>query len=92
MIVFVLLAITGLGFQIKMAACVDDLQSMHFSMPSLTEEEEHSMHLPDTFKCDACKAVAFQVRKIKNHFLFYLLNKCCKDVLFVKVRRSIWEE
>ena len=34
---------------------------MTFSMPKMTEEEQHSQHMPQNLKCDACTAVAFQV-------------------------------
>ena len=32
-----------------------------FSTPDLSDEESHSPFMPDTLKCDACLAVAFQV-------------------------------
>ena len=32
-----------------------------FSPPSLNDEEAHSSHMPEMFKCDACTAIAYQV-------------------------------
>lgn len=37
-------------------------QKMSFSSPELSEEEMHSQHMPANLKCDACTAVAYQVR------------------------------
>ena len=36
-------------------------QKMTFTMPKMSEEEQHSMHLPSNMLCDACTAVAYQV-------------------------------
>ena len=39
-------------------------QPMRFETPKMNEEEEHSMHIPGSFEmqCDACTAVAYQVK------------------------------
>ena len=39
-------------------------EKMTFSMPAMTDEEQHSQHVPYNLKCDACTAVAYQVLKI----------------------------
>jgi len=36
-------------------------EKISFSSPDMTDEEQHSAHLPKAFECDACTAVAFQV-------------------------------
>lgn len=36
-------------------------EKMTFTMPEVTEEEQHSMHIPSNMACDACTAVAYQV-------------------------------
>ena len=37
-------------------------EKLSFKMPDMTAEEQHSEHVPFNLKCDACMAVAFQVR------------------------------
>ena len=36
-------------------------EKLTFSMPKMTDEEQHSQHVPYNLKCDACTAVAYQV-------------------------------
>lgn len=36
-------------------------EKMSFTSPELSDEEQHSAHMPDNLKCDACTAVAYQV-------------------------------
>ena len=36
-------------------------QKLSFKAPDLTEEDSHSLFVPDDFKCDACMVVAYQV-------------------------------
>ena len=36
-------------------------EKISFKMPDMTDEEQHSEHIPFNLKCDACVAVAFQV-------------------------------
>ena len=45
-----------------MEATPDGQQKMTFSSPNLSEEEQHSGFVPDSMKCDACSAVAFQLK------------------------------
>lgn len=35
--------------------------TIKFSTPDLTSDEAHSPWVPDDLKCDACRAVAYQV-------------------------------
>ncbi|XP_041363431.1 marginal zone B- and B1-cell-specific protein-like isoform X2 [Gigantopelta aegis] len=39
----------------------DGMQKISMQSPSLTEEERHSMHMPDTLQCDACRVIASQL-------------------------------
>eukprot|EP00794_Sanderia_malayensis_P011935 gene11935-13171_t len=39
-------------------------EKMTFEMPKLSEEEQHSQHIPANLACDACTAVAFQMTKM----------------------------
>jgi hypothetical protein len=53
-------------------ACGEDIpagmQKLKFRAPNLTEEDSHSLFVPDEFKCDACIAVTYQVtNNILNH-------------------------
>ena len=43
-------------------------QKLTFKTPELTDEESKSRTIPESFKCDACKAVTFQVFVV--HFWF----------------------
>ena len=36
-------------------------EKLSFKMPDMTDEEQHSEHVPYNLKCDACMAVAYQV-------------------------------
>lgn len=36
-------------------------EKMSFSAPDMSDEEQHSSHLPKGFKCDACTAISYQV-------------------------------
>lgn len=40
----------------------DSSGTIRFTAPKLNAEDEHSDHMPGYLKCDACKAIAFQVR------------------------------
>ena len=46
-------------------------EKISFSSPDMTDEEQHSAHLPKGFECDACTAVAYQV---SYHTIINLLN------------------
>ncbi|ELU07451.1 hypothetical protein CAPTEDRAFT_226465 [Capitella teleta] len=53
--------------------------TIKFSSPDLSDDEAHSPWVPDTLKCDACKAVAFQLttnfdkfNKFNAHYKFNL--------------------
>ena len=53
---------------------------MRFETPKMNEEEEHSMHIPGSFEmqCDACTAVAYQVKILhlqeRNNIRLLFLN------------------
>ena len=36
-------------------------EKLSFKMPDMTDEEQHSEHVPYNLKCDACMAVVYQV-------------------------------
>jgi len=45
------------------------VQKLSFKAPDLTEEDSHSLFVPDDFKCDACVAVAYKVHTfVKTRF------------------------
>jgi hypothetical protein len=46
----------------------DGTQKLTFKAPNLSEEDSHSLYVPEEFKCDACIVVAYQV----SSFLFHL--------------------
>ena len=50
----------------------DGTGTIRFEPPTLNDEESHSTHMPDMMKCDACKAIAYQVN-IFYYLLFYCL-------------------
>ncbi|GAB6024177.1 marginal zone B and B1 cell-specific protein [Chamberlinius hualienensis] len=35
---------------------------LSFKPPKLTEEDEHSIHMPDYLKCQSCQAIAYQIQ------------------------------
>lgn len=39
----------------------DGAQKLTFKAPNLSEEDSHSLFVPEEFKCDACMVVAYQV-------------------------------
>eukprot|EP00112_Aurelia_sp_Birch-Aquarium-sp1_P022011 Seg607.5 transcript_id=Seg607.5/GoldUCD/mRNA.D3Y31 product="Marginal zone B- and B1-cell-specific protein" protein_id=Seg607.5/GoldUCD/D3Y31 len=52
-----------LALQFIASVMTQEGEKMTFSMPKMTEEEQHSQHMPQNLKCDACTAVAFQMAK-----------------------------
>jgi hypothetical protein len=62
--VVLLSSLLGLTYcQTKVTKSDDGMSgSISFKTPDLNDEEGHSPFVPDHLKCDACKAVAFQVR------------------------------
>ncbi|KAK6488966.1 marginal zone B- and B1-cell-specific protein-like [Huso huso] len=40
----------------------DSSGTIRFTAPKLNAEDEHSDHMPGYLKCDACKAIAFQMK------------------------------
>ena len=54
-----------LSFEIVVWAGNEDTKPMgeplRFETPKMTEEEQHSQHMPANLICDACTAVAYQV-------------------------------
>eukprot|EP00111_Clytia_hemisphaerica_P024830 TCONS_00073210-protein len=46
---------------------VDPSSRISFESPKMSDEEQFSAHLPDSFKCDACTAIAFQMDKQLTH-------------------------
>ena len=56
-----LLICSLLALQFIVTVMSQEGEKMTFSMPKMTEEEQHSQHMPQNLKCDACTAVAFQV-------------------------------
>jgi hypothetical protein len=41
----------------------DGLTKVSFKTPDLTDEESYSLFLPESMKCDACQAIAYQLYK-----------------------------
>ena len=39
----------------------DGVEKLTFKTPDLTDEESFSHFLPESMKCDACRAIAYQV-------------------------------
>ncbi|KAF8771954.1 Marginal zone B- and B1-cell-specific protein like [Argiope bruennichi] len=64
-------------------------EKISLSIPSLTEEEINSNHMPFHMKCDACKAISFQIREafdkkrsyrqtdLEHHEILDILEELC---------------
>lgn len=74
--VFILASIIGIVLSAE-----EELGKMSFKSPELTDEEQHSSHLPSNLKCDACTAISFQVICVFVSFNFnYYLSLPCYNL------------
>ena len=56
-----------------------------FSTPDLTDDEQHSPFMPDLLKCDACKAIAYQVRFHYPYVFIDLIYTLLRTLILVLV-------
>ena len=49
-------------------------KTISFSTAQLTEEDSHSMHMPDDLRCDGCRAISYVVSEAHA-------NLCASDTL-----------
>uniref|UniRef100_A0A646QFJ0 Marginal zone B-and B1-cell-specific protein n=1 Tax=Hemiscolopendra marginata TaxID=943146 RepID=A0A646QFJ0_9MYRI len=64
-----------------------ELIPMKFKAPELSEEETESNYIPDALKCDACQAVAFQ---IKQALLSAKDRKKSKELVESEILDILW--
>ena len=50
---------------------VDPSSKISFESPKMSDEEQFSSHLPDSFKCDACTAIAYQVSFVFVYLMIF---------------------
>uniref|UniRef100_A0A8C4R9Z6 Marginal zone B and B1 cell specific protein n=2 Tax=Eptatretus burgeri TaxID=7764 RepID=A0A8C4R9Z6_EPTBU len=69
--------------------------TISLSTPELNDEEGHSQHMPTHLRCDACRAIAYQMQeflqKVNNKFGNNLLESQLVDTLDSCCSQS-WEE
>ncbi len=53
-----------------------NFEKMSFKTPEMTEEEQHSMFMPDSgrLQCDACVVISYQVKDICIETLMHILK------------------
>lgn len=56
--------------------------TISFSTPDLSDEDSHSPFMPDALRCDACRAIAYQVLVLQTMHSAFFVNPLSRSPIF----------